>query len=197
MKKLVFLILVIILSFNAQAQKGMELRIGGGVGFLGKDPWIETGLITASALYNINGVLAIGPVHTTGVATTFRIDSDKNKFDASISEIALWGQFTVLRSGKFKVYGAASLAYIKGKTDPVPDFINFSGGTIVLEDSAVGLGLGTGVLLNLGGGFYFNLIDLHIRMVGSEFMDMDKGFEGSIGPFYKIQTAISYTFKSN
>lgn len=197
MKKLIILA-VVLLSYNAQAQKGIELRVGGGIGFLGKDPWFETGLLSATVLYNFNGVVAIGPSYTTGIATTFRIDSDGNKYDATLSEIGVLGQFTLLRAGKFKMYGTGNISIVSGKTDPMPDFrLSPPGGNVVIEDTSVGLGFGVGLLLNLSSGLYFNILDLYIRPVGSEFMDMDKGFEGSIGPFYMIRTGITYSFQSN
>jgi len=193
MKKL-FLLAFVILSISAQAQKGLELRIGGGLGFLGADPWIETKLFTATMLYNFNGVLAIGPTYTSSVGATFRIDTDANKFDATLSEIGISAQFTFLRAGKIKLYGIVNVTNLKGKTDPLPDFRNGSGQTIILEDSSFGLGFGGGILLNLGSSFYFNILDLYIRPVGSEFMDMDKGFEGNVGPLFGIRTGFSYVF---
>ena len=194
MKK-TFLMLFMILSIHAQAQKGFELRLGGGLGFLGKDPWIETGLLTGTLLYNFNGVLAIGPYYSQGINSTFRIDNDQNQFKASINEIGIIAQITVVRAGKIKVYGSGSIANMAGETDPVPDFINNSGGTQVLDDATLTFGLGAGVLLNLGGGFYLNILDFQMKFLADpEFMDMDKGFAGKIGLGINAKAGISYAF---
>ena len=185
----------IILSVSAQAQKGFELRLGGGLGFLGKDPWIETGLLTGTLLYNFNGVLAIGPYYSQGINSTFRVDNDQNQFKASLNEIGIMAQITVVRAGKIKVYGSGSIGFMAGKTDPVEDFIFNSGGTQVLDDTTLAFGLGAGVLLNLGGGFYLNILDFQMKFVADpEFMDMDKGFAGKIGPGIAAKAGISYAF---
>ena len=189
-----FLIFFLIMSIQAQAQKGFELKVNGGLGFLGKDPWIETGFITGRLLYNFNGVLAIGPTYSQGFNTTFRIESDANQTNASLYEVGLITQITVIRAGKIKVYGSGSITNMQGKTDPVMDFIYNSGETLVLDDATLAFGLGVGVLLNLGSGFYLNILDFQMRFVNSEFMDMDKGFAGKIGPGIAATAGISYAF---
>lgn len=193
MKKF-FLLLFIIFSIHAKAQKGFELKATGGLGFLGKDPWIETGLITGTLIYNFNGVLAIGPYYTHGINASFRVNSDENQVPAQIGEVGLLVQFTVLRAGKFKIYGNTNIGYVQGKSDPVVDFPPGSGETLVPDDSSITYGIGTGLLLNLGGGFYLNILDFQIRLVASDFMDMDKGSARKIGPGVGIKTGISYAF---
>ncbi len=193
MKKF-FLLLFIIFSIHAKAQKGFELKATGGLGFLGKDPWIETGLITGTLIYNFNGVLAIGPYYTHGINASFRVNSDENQVKAEIGEVGLLVQFTVLRAGKFKIYGNGNIGYVQGKSDPVDDFRPDSGGTLVPDDSSITYGIGTGLLLNLGGGFYLNILDFQIYLVSSDFMDMEKGFAGKIGPGVGIKTGISFAF---
>lgn len=194
MKKALFLFLILF-SIGAQAQRGFEVKVGGGITFLGLDPWIRGGIISATALYNINGVLAIGPTFATTAGAKFYIMESANSHESSLNEIGLIAQFTVLRAGKFKMYVNGNLANVKGKTGPVPNFIDpTSSTTLTIEDSAISFGLGLGTLLNLGKGFYLNILEYEIRTLSSDFMDMEKGYQGSIGPMSTFRTGISYTF---
>ena len=97
-------------------------------------------------------------------------------------------------AGKLKIYGNGNIGYLEGKSDPVVDFPPGSGETHEPDDSSITYGIGTGLLLNLGGGFYLNILDLQIRLVSSDFMDMDKGSAGKIGPGVGIKTGISFVF---
>ena len=198
MKKLLSIFLFVFLVNYSFAQKGFELKVSGGMEFLGVDPWLNGGIVTGTLLYNINGAVAIGASYSTGMANQYRIETKSNAYESSISELALDLQITFLRVGKVKLYGSAGVGQIRAENkEPVPDFINFDPfGTpqLDLKDSATGFGLGAGGILNLGGGLYLNFFEYRFRTVKSDFMQMDKGFHGSVGPMHTIKAGISYIF---
>ena len=164
--------------------------------FIGVDPWLNGGIITGGLIYNINGVVAIGASYSTGINNKFYIDADANSYESSVSEIALDVYVNFLRLGKFKIYGTGGIGQISAANkELVPDFINFDNyGTpqLDLSDKAIGFGLGTGVILNLGGGLYLNVFEYRFRTTSSDFMDMEKGNEGSVGPMHTVKAGISY-----
>ena len=196
MKKILSL-LFIVAPLIVSAQKGFELKIGGGAEFIGTDPWMNGGLVTGTLFYNVNGIVAIGASFTQGVGNEFFIERSANNYSASLSEASLIGQFTFFRKGKFKFYGDVGVGYVTASVDePVPDFIGFSTNTLDLEENVVGIGLGAGAMYNIGGGFYWNIFEYRLRTLSSEFLDMDKGFQGSVGPMHALRTGISYAFSS-
>ena len=192
----IVLILLVTLPIIASAQRGVEIKVSGGMEFIGVDPWLNGGIVTGSLLYNINGVFAIGASYSTVIGNKYYIDANSNAFDTSLSEIALDAYLTFLRVGKIKLYGTAGLAQVSAKVNElVPDFINFDPygtPTLELEQDAIGFGFGAGGVLNLGGGLYFNFFEYRLRTLGSEFLDMDKGFQGSVGPMHTVKAGISY-----
>lgn len=198
MKKLLFIFLFVFLVHSSFAQKGLELKLSGGMEFLGIDPWINGGIVTGALLYNINGVIAVGASYSSGIGNQYRIETKANAYESSISEIALDLQFTFLRAGKVKLYGNAGVGHIMSENkEPVPDFINFDPfGTpqLELKDSSTGFGIGVGGVLNLGGGLYLNFFEYRLRTVKSDFMQMDKGFNGSVGPMHTFKAGVSYIF---
>lgn len=194
MKKALIIILFLT-SLGAHAQRGFEIKLGGGITFLGIDPWIRGGIISATALYNVNGILAIGPTFSTTTGAKFYIFESANQYPATVSELGLVAQFTILRAGKFKMYVNGNIANVKGKTGPIPNFIEpTSSTTINIDDSAISFGVGVGTVLNLGKGFYFNILEYEMRTLSSDFMDMDKGYQGTIGPMHTFRTGFAYTF---
>lgn len=193
-----FAILLLLLSpVFCQAQRGVELRFTGGYEIIGVDPWLNGGIISGTVLYNINGVLALGASYSNGIGNRYNIEEKANySYDAALSELALDAQVTFLRVGKVKLYGMVGIGQVKGKTkELVPDLVNgnfFDPPSVILEDKAIGFGLGAGGILNLGGGFYLNFLEYRFRTLSSDFLQMDKGFQGSVGPMHTIKTGISY-----
>lgn len=198
MKKILIITLLSLPGILCHAQKGFELKLGGGLEFIGTDPWLNGGIMTGSVLYNINGVVAIAASYSQGINNTFYIEAKSNAYKSSVSELGLDVQVTFLRVGKVKIYGSGGVGQVKVKNkEPVPDFINndpLGTPTLELEDSAVGFGLGFGGVLNLGGGLYLNFLEYRFRTLGSDFMEMDKGFHGSVGPMHTFKAGISYVF---
>lgn len=195
MKKILLVALLLIPLFS-QAQRGVELKVSGGMEYIGVDPWLNGGMLTGSLLYNFNGVFALGASYSGGISNNFFIEAKTNSYDVSLNELALDAYVTFLRLGKVKIYATAGVGMVKSKTkEPVPDFINFDqfGQPVLdLEDDAVGFGLGAGAVLNLGGGWYLNFLEYRFRTLKSDFMDMDKGFHGSVGAMHTIKVGISY-----
>lgn len=185
-------------AFAVQAQKGFELKVSGGLEYLGIDPWINGGIVTGALMYNFNGTVALGASYSAGIGNKYAIEAKANSSETSLSEIALDVYVNVLRLGKVKLYATAGVGQVKGENKQlVPDFINFDPfGTPVLDikDSAIGFGLGAGGVLNLGGGLYLNFFEYRLRTLSSDFMDMDKGFNGSVGPMHTFKAGISYVF---
>ena len=67
MKKIILLVFITI-CFQAQAQKGIELKLGPGLAFFGNDEtWFKSGLATITGLYNFNGVIAAGATYSIGI----------------------------------------------------------------------------------------------------------------------------------
>ncbi|MEP2671265.1 MAG: outer membrane beta-barrel protein [Cyclobacteriaceae bacterium] len=196
--KRTLLILCLVMSFAAEAQKGFEVQLSGGIAFIGSDPWMRTPALSVAGLYTISPIIAFGPIYSTGLGSKFYVDSKENNYDASISEIGLLARFTFLRSGKFKMYGTTSVAQVNGKVDSLPDFRGtiFSSNppAISIDDSSVGFGFGTGASLNLGGKVYLNILEFQMRVLKKDFMDMDKGFQGSVGPLFSFKSGISFIF---
>jgi hypothetical protein len=193
MKRL-FLILFIGLSIHAQAQKGIELKLGPGFGFFGNDEiWFKSALVSFTALYNFNGVIAVGPTYSIGLGGKTYYLNNTTYSETSFSEFGGIIQFTFLRVSKFKFYGNVSVAQIKGKTETVED----QNGNVYLgtEDSSVGFGGGVGIVLNIGNGFYFNILEYQLRSIKTDYLNMDAGFQGSAGSLNALRTAISYTFQ--
>ena len=179
-------------------QKGVELKVSGGLELIGVDPWLRGGIATGTLLYNFNGVFALGASYSSGIGNKYYIENNANAFETSINELALDAYFNFLRLGKVKIYGTAGIGQVSAKTkEPVPDFINgdpFGTPSVNLEDSAVGLGLGAGGVLNLGGGLYLNFFEYRLRTLKADFMQMDKGFHGSVGPMHTFKAGVSYIF---
>lgn len=196
MRQISFTFLLLI-SIFAYSQKGFEVRANGGIAFFGSDPWVRGGILTATGLYNINGVIAVGPTFSFGVGTKTFIESNVNTAPTTLTEIGILAQGVYLRAGKLKLYGTFSIASLSGKSDPLPDFINNSASTIILDDSTIGIGFGTGALINLGGGFYFNILDYQLRTVSKGFMDLDKGFAGKNQPMHAFRSGISFVLQGN
>ncbi len=194
--KRIFFLLCFALPFASQAQKGLELQLNGGIAFIGADPWIRTPILSVAGLYNINGNVAIGTTYATGLGTKFYVLSNEFNYDASLTEIGLLARFTFLRAGKFKMFGTTSIAQVQGKVDSLPDFKVTTGSqpNISLDDSSVGFGFGTGASLNLGRNIYFNIMEFQMRVLKKDFMDMDKGFQGSVGPLFSFKSGISFNF---
>lgn len=196
MKKSLLFLLLISGPFFSNAQKGFELKVSGGIEFIGVDPWLNGGIVTGSLLYNINGAVAIGASYSGGIGNTYYIEAKSNGYESSLSEIALDVQVTFLRLGKVKMYGSAGVGQVMVENkEPVPDFISFDPfgtPTLELNDSAIGFGLGVGAVLNLGGGLYLNFFEYRLRTLSSDFMEMDKGFQGSVGPMHTFKAGISY-----
>lgn len=195
--KLFLTTLTLFVSLSIQAQKGFEVRANGGIGFFGSDPWVRGGLLTATALYNFNGTIAAGPTFSYGLGAKTFIESSVNSHPTTVTEIGVLAQAIYLRKGKLKMYGTLSVASLSGKSDPLPDFINNTTQEIELDDSAIGIGFGTGALINLGGGFYFNILDYQLRTVPTDFMDLDKGFAGKNQPMHSFRTGISIVLQGN
>ena len=196
--KRTLLSLLIVTSITAHAQKGMELRINGGIAFFGDDPWISTGYLTVAGLYNFNGILAMGPTYSTGLGTKIAIDSGdgENSIDASLSEVGLLAQITFLRAGKFKMYATGSIVQVKGKAKAEIINPNFNNNEpITPDDSMVSFGVGMGGLLNLGGGLYFNILDFQVKGLKNDFMNFDQGFAGKAGVLSVFRTGISYSIQ--
>ena len=194
--KRVFLILFIGLSINVQAQKGIELKLGPGFAFFGNDvTWFKSGLASITGLYNFNGVIAAGATYSIGIGGKTYYGDNATYSDTPFSELGGIIQFTFLRVSKFKFYGNISVAQIKGKTETVTD----QSGTEYpgIEDSSVGFGAGAGILLNIGNGFYFNILEYQLRFIKEDYMNMNTGFQGNAGSMNALRTAITYTFKGN
>ena len=198
MRKLLLVLLLLPSFYFAQAQKGFELKVSGGMEFLGVDPWINGGIVTGALIYNINGIVAVGASYSGGINNKYRIEAKANAYESSISELAADVYVTFLRAGRVKLYASAGVGQIRASNkELVPDFINFDPfGTPQLDisDSSIGFGLGAGGVLNLSGGFYLNFFEYRLRTVNSEFMQMDKGFNGSVGPMHTFKAGISYIF---
>lgn len=191
-----FIITLIILPLISTAQKGFELKASGGLEFIGTDPWLNGGIITGSVIYNINGVLALGASYSMGINNNYNIETKSNAYETSLSELAIDTYITFFRLGKVKIYGTAGVAQVSAKTkERLPDFINadpFGTPTLDLEDNVIGFGIGGGGVLNLGGGLYLNFFEYRLRTLSSNFMEMDKGFQGSVGPMHTVKAGISY-----
>lgn len=196
MRKVLLFILLSSVYFGAQAQKGFEIKLSGGMEFIGVDPWINGGIYTGALLYNFNGAVAMGLSYSGGIGNKFYIDAKANSYETKLSELALDVYVTFLRAGKVKLYGTGGIGQVKSEnTELVPDFINFDSfgnPQLDLNDSAIGFGLGAGGVLNLGGGLYFNFLEYRFRTLSSDYMDMDKGFQGSVGPMHTVKAGISY-----
>ncbi|MDX1627755.1 MAG: outer membrane beta-barrel protein [Fulvivirga sp.] len=188
MKKKLVVILLVALPILAKAQSDWELRVSGGYEFIGIDPWLNGSLITGTLFYNISGIVAMGPSFTQGIGNNYYVDNSANNFETSLQEIALITQFTFLRKGKFKAYGDLSLGLLKAETkEPVVGYLEGE----AIKDETFGVGFGVGSLLYLGSGVYWNILEYRMRTLSSDFMDMEKGFQGSIGPMHAIRTGIS------
>ena len=195
MRKILVGILLLFSAITAEAQKGIEIKVSGGLDFIGNDPWIEGGIITGALIYNFNGTIAVGASYSGSINNTFRIDNNANAYKSSLSELSLDLFVNVLRLGKVKLYLTTGIGQVKAENkEPVPDYISFGSGSLDLKDSAIGFGLGAGGVLNLGGGLYLNFIEYRIRTLSSDFMEMDKGFHGGVGPMHTIKAGVSYVF---
>ena len=195
MKKIILLVFITI-CFQAQAQKGIELKLGPGLAFFGNDEtWFKSGLATITGLYNFNGVIAAGATYSIGIGGKTYYGDNATYSDTPFSELGGLIQFTFLRVSKFKFYGNISVAQIKGKTETVID--QYGTEYPGIEDSSVGFGAGAGILLNLGNGFYFNILEYQLRFIKDDYMNMNTGFQGKAGSMNALRTAITYTFKGD
>lgn len=195
MKRIIFLLLIV-LSLHAQAQKGVELKVGPGFGFFGNDEtWFKSALVSFSGLYNFNGVFAIEASYSIGLGGKTYYGSNDATSPTSFSELAGILQFTFLRTGKFKFYGNLSVAQIKGETETVTDQF----GTVypAATDSSVGIGGGAGIVMNIGSGWNFNILEYQLRSIKDDYLNMDTGFQGKAGSLNTLRTAVSYTFQGN
>lgn len=189
MKNLLPLILVFI-AFNSFAQKGVELKLNFGHSDVGNERWLATGHFSASALYNVNGTVAIGPFYATGLGAKYNyIFGEELKIGSSFSEIGVNAQFTFARVSKFKFYNKLSFSSIKSGNDIDPDIdtntnLKLSG----IDDNTTAIGVGVGVMLNLGSGLYINLIDIGFKKIKSDFMGLDKTL------MRQYQFGIAYNF---
>jgi hypothetical protein len=190
-KALIFLIMAVPLVVNAQ--RGFEIKVSGGHEFIGIDPWLNGNVITGTLLYNVSGIVAIGTSFTQGFGNKYYVEEKANSFDASLSEIILLTRLTFIRSGKIKVYGNLAIGQVSASTD---EQVQLYGKNIRQKDKSIGLGIGAGGLLNLGGGFYWNFLEYHMSTLPYDFLDMDKGFQGSGGPMHTVKTGFAYTFSS-
>ena len=193
MKKLLILLLIA-LSIHAQAQKGIELKTGPGWGFFGNDEsWFKTPLVTFTGLYNFNGVIAAGVTYSIGIGGKTYYGDQSMYSDTPFSEFGVLVQFTFLRLSKFKFYGNVSVAQIKGSTETTEGMYGIVYPAI--EDTSVGVGGGVGILLNIGNGFYFNIIEYQLRSIKFDYMNMDTGWQGRAGSLNVFRTHITYTFQ--
>lgn len=182
---------MLIFPLTLSAQKGPEIKVNVGFGGIGSDPWMESGMVSGTFMYNINGSIAFGALYSQSFGGNYFYFERENKFGASLEELGAIVQINYLRRGKLKLYGDLSLARISAATDvPVEGWQDGS----VIEDEATAFGIGTGGLLNLGGGFYWNFLEFRVRLMPSDFMEMDLE-DSSAGIMGVLRTGILFNIK--
>ncbi len=193
--------MLLIGSMPSIAQKGPEIKIGSGIGWFGnEEQWFRAAQVSLTGLYNFSGVVAVGPIYSASIGGNMYFGDNANKAKMNFSELGLVARFTFLRTGKFKFYGSASVAQVKGSYDQ-QTFVDFGGFTTTVpakDDTSIGIGVAGGVLFNIGNGFYFNILEYQFRTIKSDFLDMDQvSWERKAGSLSSFKTGISYVFNGD